>query len=105
MAELFGNIINTIFGLLGIVIVLSVVIHTFFLKEKVETAVVINKQSYDRQVYRKGQAPFLKREYIITFLCRDKKRNFEVSELSYESYKMNQKGTLRYKGSKLIDFK
>ena len=40
----------------------------------------------------------------ITFLCGNKKRYFNVSELSYRNYKVKQKGTLKYKGSQIIDF-
>ena len=36
---------------------------------------------------------------------KDEKRYFEVSELSYKNYKMNQKGILTYKRNRIIDFK
>jgi hypothetical protein len=108
MENIFGNIANYIFGLLGIIIAIGIIarlICNFFSKEKQENAIVVNKQRYDRQVYRKSQSPFVKKEYVITFQCGNKKRYFDVSELSYGNYRINQKGTLRYKGSRLIDFK
>ena len=108
MADLFGNIVNFAFILIGIVVIIGVIARicsNHFLKEKEVKAMVINKQSYDKQVYRKSQAPFTKKEYVITFQCGNKKRHFYVSELSYGNYRINQKGILRYKGSQLIDFK
>jgi hypothetical protein len=68
-------------------------------------AVVADKQCYEKQIYSKGQAPFAKKEYIITFLCGKRKLHFEVSEFSYNGYTVDQKGILKYKGTRLIDFK
>ncbi len=108
MADLFGNIVNFVFVLIGVVIIICVIARIFsnhLFNEKEVKAMVINKQSYDKQIYRKSQAPFTKKEYVITFQCGNKIRHFDVSELSYGSYRINQKGILRYKGSRLIDFK
>ncbi len=101
------RVINYIFVILELVIIIGIVakiLHNYFSKEKREEAVVINKQSFDKTIYRKSHAPFVKKSYVITFQCRNKKRNFDVSELSYNNYILNQKGTLKYKGSRLIDF-
>ena len=108
MASLFGNLVNGIFGLLGIIIVIGIIARlcsNYFSKEKEVRATVVNKQSYDKQIYSKSQASYTKKEYVITFQCGNKKRHFDVSELSYGNYRINQKGILRYKGSRLIDFK
>lgn len=108
MADLFGNIVNFVFALIGIAITIGIIVRissNYFSKEKEVKATVINKQSYDKQIYRNTQAPFTQKKYVITFQCENKKRHFDVSELSYDSYKITQKGILRYKGSRLIDFK
>lgn len=108
MADLFGNIVNLVFVLIGVVIIIGVIARiclNYFSKEREVKATVVNKQSYDKQVYGKSQAPFTKKEYVITFQCEDKKRQFNVSELSYRNYRINQNGILRYKGSRLIDFR
>jgi len=108
MANLFGNIVNYVFGVFGILIASCIsirLLYNVFSKEKQERAVVINKQSFDKQVYRTKQAPFTRKEYVITFQCGKKKRHFSVSELSYGTYRMHEKGMLRYKGNRLIDFK
>ena len=102
------NIVNFIFALVGVIIVVGIsikIIKNIFSKEKTVKATVVDKQCYDKQIYRKNQAPFTRKEYIITFLCGDKKKYFNVSELSYKNYRINQKGTLNYKGSRIIDFK
>lgn len=107
MAYLFGSIVNCAFGLLGIIIIAGIIIrlmYRYFSKEKQEAAIVVKKQSYDKQIYRKKEASFVKKEYFVTFQCGNKKRHFEVSEFSYDNYKVNQKGVLRYQGSRLIDF-
>ena len=94
--------------MLGAIIVIGIIIKvaiTLFAKEKRVKATVVDKQSYDKRVFRKSQAPFTRKEYVITFLCNNKKRYFNVSELSYRNYKVNQKGTLKYKGNQIIDFR
>ena len=103
MGNNFGNIVNFIFALIGAIIVVGVIINIFS-KEKSIKAIVVDKQSYDKQIYRKSQAPFTRKEYVITFLCGNKKKYFNVSELSYRNYKVNQKETLKYKGNQIIDF-
>lgn len=44
-------------------------------------------------------------KYVVIFQTKDEKLSFNVSEFSYNNYKIKDKGTLRYKGSKLISFK
>lgn len=60
--------------------------------------------SKDQQIMSKAQAPHTEQKYVITFLVNNKKISFEVSELSYNGYKLNQKGILTYKGTRIIDF-
>ena len=101
------GLMNYVFVILELVIIIGIVVkilHNYFSKEKREEAVVINKQSFDKTIYRKNQAPLAKKSYVITFQCKNKKRHFNVSELSYNNYRINQKGILKYKGSRLIDF-
>ncbi len=103
-----GNIVNGIFAVIGAIIVIGIIVKTIknmCAKEKCVKAVVTDKQSYDRPIYRKSQASFTRKEYVITFLCGDRKKYFTVSELSYGNYRMNQKGILRYKGNQIIDFR
>ena len=107
MENLFSSISVFLFVLIDIVIIAGItkkLIDNRFSKEREVAATVVNKQSFDRQIFRKSQASFTKKEYIITFQCGNNKRHFAVSELSYKNYKVNQSGVLRYKGNRLIDF-
>lgn len=45
------------------------------------------------------------KSYVVVFKTKDKKLAFNVSEFSYGNYKINEKGTLKYKGNKIISFK
>ncbi len=108
MANLFGNIVNFVFVLIGIVIIICIIAKIFsnhVFNEKEVKAMVINMQCYNKQIYGKIQAPYIKKQHVITFQCGNKKRHFDVSELSYGNYKINQTGILKYKGRRLIDFK
>ena len=107
IADILGNIANVIFGLIGIIIVAGIVIRVCkdrFSGVKEVSAAVIDKQAYERRTYFISQAPFNEIKYVITFLCGNKKLYFDVSEFSYNCYKINQIGKLKYKGSKIIDF-
>ena len=108
MENLIGKISSVIFVILEIVIVLGIAIrlvHNYIFKEKQENATVFDKQCINKQIYSKAQAPFVKKEFVVTFLCKNKKRYFSVNELSYNNYKKGQKGILKYKGNRLIEFK
>ncbi len=43
--------------------------------------------------------------YTVVFAVGEKKLSFRVSESTYPSYPVGKKGTLCYKGSKLIEFR
>lgn len=46
-----------------------------------------------------------KREkYVIVFLAEGKKKSFYISQFSYGGYRVHEKGTLKYKGDRLIGF-
>ena len=44
-------------------------------------------------------------KYVVVFSVDGKKKSFYVSQFSYNGYRVNEKGTLKYKGDKLIEFK
>ena len=103
-----GGYINTIFLFIGIIIMvgflLRIILNKFGNEKEVE-AKVINKQYYQSRLARKTENFRDEDCYVVTFLAGDKKLSFYVSECSYNGYKVNQKGSLRYKGTTLIDFK
>lgn len=44
-------------------------------------------------------------KYVVVFSVDGKKKSFYVSEFSYRGYRINEKGTLTYKGDQLIEFR
>ena len=102
-----GDYINTIFLFIGIVIIVGLLLRIILNKfgnEKEVEAKVLNKQYYQSRLARKTENFRDEDSYVVTFLAGDKKLSFYVSEYSYNGYRINQKGTLRYKGTMLIDF-
>ena len=65
-------------------------------------AVVVHKQPVETFSRYAGNGKHTK--YAVTFLAGGKKLSFYVSEFSYKGYRINESGTLKYKGSRLIDF-
>ena len=102
-----GDSINTIFLFVGIVITVGLLLRIILNKygnEKEIEAKVINKQYYQSRLARKVENFRDEDCYVVTFLAGDKKLSFYVSEYSYNGYTINQKGTLKFKGTMLIDF-
>ena len=66
-------------------------------------AVVIDKHIIETFSKYSGNGKHEK--YVIVFSVDGKKKSFYVSQFSYGGYRVNEKGTLKYKGDKLIEFK
>lgn len=62
---------------------------------KTVKAQVVDKFKADK--FTKINGPAAKREiYYVVFSAGGKKRSFRVSEFSYDGYRVNEKGTLKY---------
>ena len=59
---------------------------------------------YKPDIVSKYPGTFKSECYVVVFETKNKKLSFNVSEFSYGNYKINEKGTLKYKGSKIISF-
>ena len=70
---------------------------------KTVKAVVIDKNKVE--TFSKYSGNGKSEKYVIVFSVGGKKKSFYVSQFSYNGYRINEKGTLKYKGDKLIDFK
>lgn len=66
-------------------------------------AVVVDKNKIE--TFSKYSGSGKSEKYVIVFSVGGKKKSFYVSQFSYNGYKINEKGTLKYKGDKLIEFK
>lgn len=70
---------------------------------KTAKAIVIDKNKVEN--FSKYSGTGKSEKYVIVFSVNGKKKSFYVSQFSYNGYRINEKGTLKYKGDKLIDFK
>lgn len=70
---------------------------------KTVEAVVVDKQIIESFSKYSGNGKHEK--YVIVFSVNGKKKSFYVSQFSYGGYRVNEEGTLTYKGDKLIEFK
>lgn len=65
-------------------------------------AVVIDKHTIES--FSKYSGNGKQEKYVVVFSVEGKKKSFYVSQFSYGGYRINEHGTLKYKGSKLISF-
>ena len=70
---------------------------------KTVKAEVVDK--YKSDVVSKYPTSFRGERCVVVFATKDKRLSFNVSEFSYNNYKIREKGTLKYKGTKIISFK
>ena len=99
------NVINAIAivsVLLCWVLIIKKMIISRYAPVKTVKATVIDK--YKPDMVSKYNGVFKQERYVVVFDTKDKKLSFDVSEFSYGNYKINQKGTLKYKGMKIISF-
>lgn len=108
MTALFGNIVNLISVFITCIIFIGIIIRLSFYmygKEKTVDAIIVDKQCYEKKIYKKFEASVSRKEYIAVFSVEGKRLSFKISENTYKSYTLNQKGKLTYKGSRLMGFK
>ena len=65
-------------------------------------AQIINKNKFETFSKYSPTAAYV--NYVIVFSINGKKKSFKVSEFSYNGYKINEEGTLKYRGNSLISF-
>lgn len=89
--------------ILGIYLVLLVrFCRSRFGPVKTVRAVVVHKQKVELTAPRSPNGKKIK--YAVTFQIEEKRKSFYVSELSYQGYHKGERGTLTYRGDRLIDF-
>ena len=69
---------------------------------KTVQAEVVGKQTVEN--FSKYSGTGKTTRYVVIFSAGGRKLSFYVSEFSYKGYKKGEKGTLKYKGDRLIDF-
>ena len=104
--NIFSYICTALFlgiWLLYMVRIISKAIKSKYGPTKTVNAVVIDKHIIES--FSKYAGNGKKEKYVIVFSVDSKKKSFYVSQFSYNGYRINEKGTLKYKGDKLIGFR
>lgn len=70
----------------------------------VRTVAAVVADKHKTEVFSKYAGNGKQVKYVVVFSAGGKKLSFYVSEFSYGGYRVGEKGTLTYKGSKLIAF-
>ena len=99
-------VITSIFIGIGALAMGSIIVRTIknrYAPIKKVKAVIIDKNKIESFSQYSGSGQTEK--YVIVFSVNGKKKSFYVSQFSYNGYKVNEKGILKYKGNKLISFK
>ena len=106
MPENISNIVITLLfvciGALAMVSIIARLIKNRYAPVKTVKAVVIDKHKVE--TFSKYAGNGKSEKYVIVFSVGGKKKSFYVSQFSYNGYRLNEKGTLKYKGNKLIAF-
>ena len=107
MPENISNIvIISLFVGIGALAMVSIIVRTIknrYDPIKTVKAVVIDKNKVE--TFSKYSGNGKSEKYVIVFSVDGKKKSFYVSQFSYNGYRVNEKGLLKYKGNKLIEFK
>ena len=90
-------------GLLAAVRTVSKLLQSRYGPIRTVKAVVADKQTVETFSKYSGTGKSVK--YMVIFLVDGKKKSFYVSQFSYNGYRINEKGTLKYRGDRLIGFK
>ena len=104
--NLANMIISSVFvgiGILASVKVFMKVVANHHAPVETVKAVVIDKQKVESFSKYTGNGKNIK--YVVLFSADGRKRSYYVSEFSYNGYRVNQKGKLKFKGDRLIEFK
>ncbi len=101
-----GNIINVVaigISVACICLWMRVIMQQFSKKQKKVSAIVCDKFEGRVQTWHPGS--FNPVRYTVVFSTCKGKISFNVDPSSYANYKVGKKGTLTYRGRRLINFK
>lgn len=104
-SSFFTNAIN--FILIILVFTLWGILIIKFFKNRYSAVKTVNATVTDKYKCQTGSKTYgeLTPEcYTVVFLTKNKKLSFNVSEFSYNNYKIDETGILKYKGKRIIDF-
>lgn len=98
--------------IINILAVAFIIVFWFFVIKRIIFSIVapvktVKAQVADKyitDVISKYPKTYRTQNYVVVFKTKTKKFLFVVSEYSYNNYRINEMGTLKYKGNKLISF-
>lgn len=102
MPENFFAIIALSVWILCLIVMAVEFLISRFGPVKTVKATLIAKNTIDSFSRYSGNGKRTK--YELVFSVEGKKRSFYVNEFSYGGYRVNETGTLKYRGSRLLDF-
>ena len=106
MPDNFASIVIAfLFIGIGVLVLVRILIKTAknrYAPIKTVEAIVVDKHIVKSFSKYSGNGKYEK--YVIVFSVSGKKKAFYVSQFSYNGYKLNEKGTLKYKGDRIIEF-
>lgn len=101
MSYIVNTIAIILFLICWVLIIRKIIVNKYAPVKTVKAKVV---DKYKPNIICRYPKIFKNRRYIVVFETNNKKLSFDVYEISYDNYKINEKGTLKYKGSKIISF-
>ena len=101
-ADILSYLAAMVFVICWVMIVLRF-IRSRYAKVRSVKAVITDK--YKNEPVSRIQGTFKSVTYTVVFSVGTKKLAFDVSEYSFSNFRVGKKGTLTYKGDRLIDFK
>ena len=101
-----STLIMILFVCIWVFAMISFIVKTIknkYAPTKTVQAVVIDKHRVE--TFSKYPGNGKREKCVVVFSVEGKKLSFYVSDFSFDGYKVNEKGTLKYKGDKIIAFK
>ncbi len=97
------QLISVILWIIGMFSWIGITIWNRKRPPKKAKATVVDKYKLDTAAKIRGNLANPTR-YVVVFEINGKCRSLFVSEFSYGSYRKGEKGTLKYRGRKVVDF-
>lgn len=100
-----SNVSGLLFIGIWMLAIVSIIVKTVKNKcspIKTAKAIVVDKQKVENFSKYSGNGKHEK--YVVIFSAEGKKLSFYVSQFSYDGYKINEKGILKYRGNRIIEF-
>jgi len=101
MSEMISNILPLLFLVLFLLFWVRILSNAMAPVKQVK-ATVTNK--YKEELFSKYSGDGKRERFVVVFSAEGKALSFQVSEFSYGGYRLNERGTLTYRGNRIIAF-